>query len=82
MQIESTMLSIFHLLFSFHVEIVKIPYDNGANIKGSAKAPDIITSELQVPHVKVHEANGRHVRNILGDGFMKSWQILNKGHLP
>ena len=34
------MLLVYYIAISLIINVVKIPYDNGANMKGSSQAPD------------------------------------------
>ena len=76
------MFGILHLSFCFTFNAIKIPFDNGANMKGSSLAPDIIVDKL--PFVdNIHEIkHDRLVRNVLGEGFMCVWKSLNAGSFP
>lgn len=71
-------------LLSF-VNVLNIPYDHGANILGSSKAYNILSPELnklKIEKIYNIKTKGRHIREILSDGFFSSREILNKNNKP
>ena len=66
------------------VNTIKIPFDNGANIKGSSKAPEKIFEKLHFLNIEndyTINAN-QHMISVFGDGFLKSWNSLNSNKFP
>ena len=66
------------------VNTIKIPFDNGANIKGSSKAPEKIFEKLHFLNIEndyTINAN-KHMISVFGDGFLKCWNTLNSNKFP
>ena len=66
------------------VNTIKIPFDNGANIKGSSKAPEIIVEKLDFLNIEndyTVNAN-QHLITVFGDGFLNTWKTLNSNKFP
>ena len=70
------------------VNVINLPYDNGANMKGSRNAfkilkPELIKNEkININKIYNLNANQGHPRNEFGDAFLKCWESLNSGNMP
>ena len=67
------------------VNIINMPYDNGANMKGSNQAYNILKKDLDFMKIEKTynvDAERGHLRAILGRGFMRVWDILNAEKFP
>ncbi len=67
------------------VNVINMPYDNGANIKGSNQAYKVLKKDLDF--MKIEETYNvdcekGHLRTILGRGFMGIWDSLNAEKFP
>lgn len=79
------MISYYLLTLSYIVNIVNIPFENGANIKGSSKAFQEIKNDLAFLNIgKIHEieCENTHVTQVLSDGYKKVTDILNTNEFP
>ena len=66
------------------VNTIKIPFDNGANIKGSSNAPEKIFEKLDFLNIEndyTINAN-QHIISVFQDGFLKIWNTLNTNKFP
>lgn len=69
------------------VNIIDLPYHNGANMKGSNKAFSVLKNDLyenkKININKVYNlnANKKHPRHEFGEAFYKCWDSLNSGHI-
>lgn len=75
-------------VYGLLVNVIDLPYDNGANIKGSSNAYNTLKNDLY-KNEKIHinkvynlDANEKHPRIEFGNAFFKSWDSLNSGVLP
>ena len=71
-------------LLSF-INVINIPYDHGANILGSSKAYEILKPELNKLRIQKTynvDTKNKNIREILGDGYFYSREILNKNNKP
>lgn len=66
------------------VNTIKIPFDNGANIKGSSKAPEKIFEKLDFLNIENDYTINptQHMISLFGDGFLKTWNTLNSNKFP
>jgi len=67
------------------VNIINMPYDNGANMKGSNQAYKVLKKDLDFMKIEktYHVDTERgHLRSILGRGFMGVWNSLNNDKIP
>ena len=73
------MLWVNNLVLALLVNTIKIPFDNGANIKGSEKAPDEIIKKLDFLNIdNEYDINVKqHMVSVFSDAFLKSWHTLN-----
>lgn len=75
-------------VYGLLVNIIDLPYDNGANMKGSSKAYKFLEKDLEKNEkIKINkiynlEANKKHPRIELSNAFFKSWHSLNSNCLP
>lgn len=79
------MISYYLLSLSFIVNIVNIPFENGANIRGSSKAFEEVKNDLTFLNIgKIHdiECENVHVRQVLSSGYQKVEEVLNKNEFP
>ena len=70
-----------YFIIGLLINVVKIPYDRGANIPGSKEAPTKLLNDLYFLNIKDKKsvkADLGHTRNILSDGFVENWNILNR----
>ena len=76
---------IYALCYGYFVNIVNMPFDGGANIRGSNKAFEVIKNDLDfIKNEKTYNLDvkkGDH-REIFSKGFMACWNSLNKNNLP
>jgi len=67
------------------VNIINMPYDNGANMKGSNQAYKVLKKDLDFMKIeKTYDVDTErgHLRSILGRGFMGVWNSLNNDKIP
>lgn len=67
------------------VNIINMPYDNGANIKGSNQAYKVLKKDLdfmKIEQIYDVDCERGHLRAILGRGFMRVWDTLNTNNFP
>jgi arginase len=78
------MLFFNNLLLGLLVNTISIPFDNGANIKGSQKAPDKIIEKLDFLNIdnKYFIDVNQHLVTLFGDGFLTAWDTLNSNKFP
>jgi arginase len=81
------MLNLLHIPFimSFGINLIKFPFDRGANRVGSSLAPDFLETKLDFINFEKKieiESLTRHVRTTLGDGYFKVWESLNQNKFP
>ena len=72
------------LFISVLIDIVNIPYDKGANREGSKYAflnLQKTMNSLNIDSISNINCADRKVRHILGDGYLSTWESLNKGKL-
>ena len=74
------------LCYSMLINVVNMPFDKGANKIGSSKAYDELKDDLNNFKISktynIKNCVNNHYRNILGDGFLKCWNILNSNNFP
>jgi arginase len=67
------------------VNIINMPYDNGANMKGSNQAYNVLKKDLDFMKIEKTyniDCEEGHLRTILGRGFMGVWDSLNAEKFP
>lgn len=67
------------------VNIINMPYDDGANMKGSSQAYKVLKKDLDFMKIeKTYDVDTEsgHLRTILGRGFMGVWKSLNSDKTP
>ena len=67
------------------INTINIPFDNGANIFGSNRAPYIINKNLDFLNIINNytvSTKNNHVNNILGYGYFHVWNTLDCNILP
>lgn len=71
--------------FVFGLHIVSVPYDHGANIVGSRNGPGVLVPKLK-QCLRVEEVydigTSAHLRTVLGNAYMKCWDILDCEQFP
>lgn len=80
----------FQTLFVYGllINIIDFPYDNGANVKGSNIAYDVLKNDLSTNgKLKINKiynliANEEHPRMEFGDAFLKCKNTLETGNFP
>ena len=77
---------IYVLCYSMLLNVIDMPFDKGANKQGSSQAykalkPDLKNLKINKIH-NIENCDNNHYRNILGDGFMACWDILNSNDFP
>ena len=77
---------VYVFCYSMLINVVNMPFDKGANQRGSSKAYNAIKKDLNDLKIsKTHNIKNcdtKHYRNVLGDGFLACWNILNSNNLP
>ena len=72
-------------LIGLLINMVDIPFDRGANQKGSSLAYKSLRESLDFLLIENEyhiQADKGHIRTILGNGFYKCWQIFNREAFP
>lgn len=67
------------------VNTINFPFDRGANIRGSDRAPDLINRDLDFLNIVDNytiTSERNHLRTVLGDGYFKVWNTLDRGIFP
>lgn len=74
------------LCYSMLINVVNMPFDKGANQVGSSKAYEELKDDLNdmkiSKTINIKNCDNNHYRNILGDGFLACWNILNSNNFP
>jgi len=79
------MLTTLCLFLSFNINVVSIPFDNGANIKGSSRAFDEMKEDLKflnIEEIYEVETKDKHVREILEAGHINVAEVLENNKFP
>ena len=67
------------------VNTINIPFDRGANMKGSSRAPEIINKHLDFLNIKDNynvETDTNHISKIITDGYIHVWNTLQYNIFP
>ena len=75
---------LYYFFLSFSINVISIPFDNGANIRGSRNAPKKIIQNLNDLPISSNsniDVN-QPVRKFYSDTFFETWNILQKKNLP
>ena len=71
---------LYYFFLSFSINVISIPFDNGANIRGSRNAPEKIIENLNDLPISSNsniDVN-QPVRKFYSDTFFETWNILQK----
>tara|TARA_R110002072_G_scaffold300597_1_gene478439 strand:+ start:27 stop:824 length:798 start_codon:yes stop_codon:yes gene_type:complete len=74
----------YYLFLGFSINVISIPFDNGANIQGSRNAPEKILQNLKnlpINSNTIIDVN-RPIRKFYSDVFFETWNCLQKKNLP
>lgn len=77
-----------YFVYGLLVNVISLPYDNGANMKGSSNAfktlkPDLLKNEkINIDKIYNIETNQGRPRIQFGNAFYKCWDSLNSGNMP
>ena len=81
-------LNIITLSNAFNINVISLPYDQGANKIGSRNAFNVLKEDLiDSNKIKLNkiielEANSRHLRIELGKAYIESWKSLDAKKIP
>lgn len=67
------------------VNTINFPFDRGANIRGSDRAPELINRDLDFLNIVDNytiASERNHLRTVLGDGYFHVWNTLDRGIFP
>ena len=67
------------------VNTINFPFDRGANIPGSYRAPELINRDLDFLNIVDNytiTSHRNHLRTVLGDGYFHVWNTLDRGIFP
>ena len=83
-----TYFNIITISNAFNINVISLPYDQGANIIGSRNAFNVLKEDLiDSNKIKLNkiielEANSRHLRIELGKAYIESWKSLDAKKIP
>ena len=75
----------FYSIIGLLVNTINYPFDRGANMRGSHRAPAVINSNLNFLNIyKNYTITDKriHLRCILGDGYFNTWDTFNSNYFP
>lgn len=76
---------IFFSVVGLLVNTINFPFDRGANIPGSDRAPGLIGKDLSFLNIFKNytvDSERNHLRTVLGDGYFRIWNTLDCGVFP
>ena len=62
-----------------------IPFDRGANIPGSSRAPEVINKNLNFNNIVNNytvDCDSKNIRSIFEEGYFRTWKTLNNNIFP
>ena len=77
--------SIFFNVVGLLVNTINFPFDRGANVRGSHRAPSIINKELSFLNILKNYtivSHKNHLRTVLGEGYFHTWKTLDSNIFP
>ena len=77
--------SIFYSVFGLLINTIIIPFDRGANIPGSSRAPQVINKNLNFNNIVNNytvDCDNKNIRSIFEEGYFRTWKTLNNNIFP
>lgn len=77
--------SIFLHVIGLLVNTINVPFDRGANLQGSKRAPEVINKHLNFLNINQNftvVSKNNHIANILADTYINVWNTLNCNIFP